>query len=223
MYGMTFAWLWTNLHIFDHMYLSYRSILLILILLFVFTGSLLYAQSIPKPVRKVIYHLKGKKKFRAKLEIIRAGSHLEGILSYDNAKLHLRLKNGDVLAMNNVVMIAYDAQTNVAGSHPIDKDLPKGKEKRGGIAWLLKGYNYEINGLRRAVGIARSARKSVQKVLLSWNENFVLQSLHLNPDGKNATQIIISDYKVLTYFTPSLFSYRPPTGSRTVENALRQN
>ena len=177
------------------------------------------AQDPSAEVRKIVAKLRSLDRFRVNITIERksdAGKKLSGTLSYENGKSHLILQDGRVVATNGIYMIAYNPVNGVAAKQLVDPPA-------GGAGWLLEGFDYELISPREAVGGARAPKARFQKVRLQWDEKYVLRSLSTLPRGSEEwSHLYLSDFRELTSFSPSLFSYRPPTGSRTVENALNR-
>ena len=184
-----------------------------------FQARKLHAQNATQIVRKVYNHLSKTQRFRVKVNILRPNSStVTGLLSYDHGKMNFHMSNGNVIASNNFKMIAYNAAKRVAGSHSVDTE-----KKKGGIAWLLSDYNYVINGKQSAIGFAKKSSLALREVQIKWDKNYILTDLELKKaDQQPYLRIKLSEYRTLSSFSPMLFSFRPPTGSRTVENVFNR-
>ena len=177
------------------------------------------AQDPSAEVRKVIAKLRSLRRFRANITIKRDSApdkNIIGLLSYEEGKSHFKLEDGRVVATNGIYMIAYNPVNGVGAKQLVDP-------ASGGAGWLLEGFDYELLSPTEAEGEAEGARARFQRVRLRWDENHLLQSVSILRQGsENWTHLYLSNVRELTSFSPSLFSYRPPTGSRTVENALNR-
>ncbi len=126
----------------------------------------------------------------------------------------MKLTNGGVVAADGVNMIFYDPATGVAGKQPL------GEESSSGLTWLLSGFAYQVT-TNEAVGRALDAGRKIVAVRLAWDSNFQLQQFGFRlRNSTNWFDIKIYDLRPLTGISPTLFSYKPPAGSRTVENPL---
>ena len=179
------------------------------------------AQDPSTEVREVVAKLSSLRRFRANINIKRDGNtdkDISGVLSYEEGKTHLKLQDGRVVATNGIYMIAYNPTNNVAAKQLVDPAV-------GGAGWLLEGYDYELSSATEALGTASGPKARFQKVRIQWGEAHLLRRLSTLPrgeDNENWTHLYLFNIRELTSFSPSLFSYRPPTGSRTVENALNR-
>ncbi len=190
---------------------------LLLCLLFLLPFSDICAQEAPAPVRRLVYKLKNLKSFRAQLSLSSKEQVLSGTLSYQEGSLHLRLDDGRVIAANAIYTIVYNPQTGVAGKQLVEEKLT------GGLEWLLKGFSYELLSSSKAIARALHPRSYIQGLSLEWDEQYLLKKLVLlRSNQKQWFALSLFDVRELTAFSPSLFSYRPPTGSRTVENVLNR-
>ena len=141
---------------------------------------------------------------------------IQGVLSYQNSKINLSLLDGRVIASNGIYMIAFNPQSGVAA-----KQLTE--DSSGGLEWLSKDFSYTLTSAQSVVGKAINENNSIQEVIVKWDTQYLLQSLSiLYRKNQNWLQISLSNVREVTSFSPSLFSYRPPTGSRTVEHALNR-
>ncbi len=167
-------------------------------------------------VMKVVRKLSSLQSFRANITFTRpSGAEEAGSLSYEKGKLYLRLRDGRVLAANNLNIVAYNPGFDVAARQPIDK-------LSGGLGWLLDGIAYEAsNGGARGVPTRVGSR--IQEIFVSWNSEYQLRRLSiLNKGTDKWLHITLSELREAVGFPPTLFSFRAPTGSRTVENALNR-
>ncbi len=170
-------------------------------------------------VKKVVAKLDSLSSFRVNLRINGDGvgaSSIGGVLSYDKGKSHFKLDDSRVVATNGIYMITFNPSHGVAAKQLVDAPT-------GGVGWLLSGYNYELISAREAMGTAQTEAMTIQKVRVLWSEDYFLQSLHLQAKTKETwSSFYLSNLRLVTSFSPSLFSFRPPTGSRTVENVLNK-
>ena len=171
-------------------------------------------------VRKVIAKLQSRVSFRANLQItLQNAAEFTAVLSYQNGKIHLQLNDGRVVATNGIYMIAYNPNSGVAGKQLVEE------KPSGGPNWLLNvnEYNYEFPSETQALGRAQNPHNYIQQVQLEWDANYDLQRISLQRKNDLAWfHLRLGEAQTITNFSPTLFSYRPPTGSRTVENVLQR-
>ncbi len=185
------------------------------LLLFILSTPLI-ARSPQQAVRNFVTKFQSLKVFQAYITISSGSQNISGTLSYQNTRFHLKLDDGRVLAGNGLYAIGYNPNQRVAGKQKLGPP-------RGGLSWLLGNrFHYELHS-SEAVGKAKDPNDSIQDVRLRWGANDMFQSI--STKRKNSTNwqtIRLSNIQKRTSFAPSLFSYRPPSGSRTVENPLRR-
>ncbi len=174
------------------------------------------AETIPAHITKVVQKMKTLKSFRANVVFSHEDSNISGILYYGDNKAHLKLHDGRVIATNGIYMIAFNPVSGVAGKQEVKET------SSGGLGWLLSGFSYETSiEDRNAIGQNTRPQASIQSFNLTWDENYILRKLSiLRKNQTSWTHFYLSDVQILTSVSPALFSYRPPTRSRTVENAL---
>ncbi len=180
------------------------------------------SQSALGAVGKVVSAFTSLGSFRTDLSIHRISEEknreysIQSVLSYDKGKLSLNLADGRVLATNGIYVIAYSPVRNVAAKQIVDPAV-------GGIGWLLNGFVYTFSSPSSVVGQAFNSTSKVKEVRLEWEKQYSLSKLSVLL-RKNASwlHLRLSNTRKVTSFSTTLFSYRPPTGSRTVENALNR-
>ena len=154
--------------------------------------------------------------FKANISISSGNSQgLNGTLSYQKGRIHLALSGGRVIASTGRELVVFDPASGVAGKQELN---PKG----GGLGWILQGYRVNASG-NSAHLVAEKENMQYKEVRLNWGEDFTLKQISVK--SKNATDwlvIKISNVRIVESFPSNLFSYKPPAGSRTVDNPLNQ-
>lgn len=179
---------------------------------FVFLLYFAITDQIAASAANVVSRMNGLGAFRAQLTIVQTGSTLRGTLSYEGGKMHLALADGRVIASNGREMIVYNPATRVAGRQPVAGG--------GGLGWLLSGFTETVASNHSHL-VATDPSAGVQEVRLFWNEGYTLRQLRIrHRDSDQWMNITLSNIQTVTGFSPGLFTYRPPAGSRTVENPL---
>lgn len=163
------------------------------------------------PLEKVV-SVMNSSTFRASVNIRSGGSNFNGTLSYSGGKMNFRLGDGRVIASNGRKIAVYDPTTRTMGR----QDAAGG----GGLSWILS-YTARIDG-NRAVLTPNSPSHSYEEVRLSWDEGYFLRSISMKGKGGDVISIKINSVSRVASFPVSIFSYKPPPGSRTVENPLNQ-
>ncbi len=178
-------------------------------------GPLLVAQE-DSPVAKVVARMNSLDGFRADVGITSSeGGIIRGALSYQGGKMHLALSDGRVIAANGRHLIVYSPSTGVAGK----QDMGAGG---GGLGWLLSGFETKVRG-NAAELTALDPDRGVQKVHLRWSGDYTLQQISIRRKGSEGFLTIqISNLRSVKSFAANVFSWKPPAGSRTVENPLNQ-
>lgn len=168
----------------------------------------------PAAIRSVVSKMSSLGSFRATVTIGSGGGGARGVLSYSGGKVHLKLGDGRVIASNGRTVIVYNPASRVAGKQPVGGG--------GGIGWLLSGFEYRVAG-NSATGRATSPGSRIAEVKVSWNDKFILRKLSMrNRDSDSWFSISLSNVRAVAGFPAALFSYKPPAGSRTVENPLNE-
>lgn len=153
--------------------------------------------------------------FKSNITIQYGDSSQRGTLSFSNGKTFLQMSDGRVIAANGRTMMVYSPSTQVAGKQDM---VPGG----GGLGWILNGYTPRVSG-NSAVLAADSPTARIMEVKLRWSDDKVLRSISFRgKDSTTFTTIQIHDIKLVSSFPATIFNYRPPSGSRTVENPLNQ-
>lgn len=167
-------------------------------------------------VSKVVDRLRTIGGFKANVVLGPENGGERGVLSYSGGKFHLQFSDGRVLASNGRELIMYNPVNRVAGK----QDLTRGS---GGAGWLLYGYSTKVTG-NSAELKAEDPGRYYQEVRLSWDETYMLKKLSMRPkDSDRWISISLSNVRAVESFPASLFSWKPPAGSRTVENPLNQS
>lgn len=176
-----------------------------------FAPGALFAQA-PAQVQAVVAKMNSLGGFRANVNI----NGQSGVLSYQGGRFHFQLSDGRVLASNGRSMVAYNPGSRVAGRQTA---APGG----GGLGWLLSGFEYRVSGME-AVGRAIDPGASMREVKVAWGPDNILRRLSIRyRDSETWFVISLSNVRQVSGFSTSLFSYKPPAGSRTVENPLDES
>lgn len=146
--------------------------------------------------------------FKANLNIETKNNSISGKIYYQKGNLHFKLNDGRIIASNFRNIIIYDPETHVAGKQD--------KIPGGGISWILK-FPYKIEG-NKAI-IEPENQKPYKKIIISWNSDNFPQLIQFISDD-NTIIYRFSNITYLNNISSSLFSYKPPAGSRSVENPL---
>ncbi len=163
------------------------------------------------PLRKVV-GVMNSSTFRASVSIRSGSSRFSGTLSCSAGKMNFRLSDGRIIASNGRKIFAFDPSTRTMGR----QDATGG----GGLGWILS-YNARITG-NRAVLTPTSPNQRYEEVRLSWDDGYFLRSISMKGKGGDVISIRLSNIKRVASFPVSIFSYKPPPGSRTVDNPLNQ-
>ena len=152
--------------------------------------------------------------FRATVTIGSGGGGTRGVLSYSGGKFHFKLSDGRVIASNGRTVIVYNPASRVAGKQPVGGG--------GGLGWLLDGFEYRVAG-NQATGRAINASSRIAEVKVVWSDDYTLRKVSIrNRDEDSWFSISLSNVRPVAGFPAGLFSYKPPAGSRTVENPLNE-
>lgn len=174
----------------------------------------LSAQQAPSEIRSVVSKMSSLGSFRATVTLGSGSGGTRGVLSYSGGKVHLKLSDGRVIASNGRTVIVYNPASRVAGKQPVGGG--------GGIGWLLTGFEYRVLG-NQATGRALSDSSRLSEVKVAWGDGFILRKLSMrNRENDSWFTISLSNVRVVAGFPAALFSYKPPAGSRTVENPLNE-
>ncbi|MBW7858331.1 MAG: hypothetical protein H3C43_08575 [Leptonema sp. (in: Bacteria)] len=68
----------------------------------------------------------------------------------------------------------------------------------------------------------QSAGQTYEEVRLSWDEGFFLRSISMKSKSGDVVTIKVNSVTKVASLPVSLFSYKAPPGSRTVDNPLNQ-
>ena len=164
---------------------------------------------------KVVARMSALGGFRADVSITGSAGFVRGALSYQGGKMHLALSDGRVIAANGRFLIVYSPSTGVAGK----QDMAPGS---GGLGWLLTGFDTKVRGSAAEL-TATDPSRGVQKVLLRWTADHTLQQISIKRGGSDTFLTIqLSNVRPVKSFAANVFSWKPPAGSRTVENPRNQ-
>lgn len=178
----------------------------------IFVFSMLFSVALEaNPLQKVV-GVMNSSTFRASVNIKSGGSSFNGTLSYSGGKMNFRLGDGRVIASNGRKIFAFDPSTRTMGR----QDAGGG----GGLGWILS-YTARIDG-DRAVLTPNSPAHNYEEVRLSWDEGYFLRSISMKGKGGDVITIKINSVSRVASFPVSIFSYKAPPGSRTVDNPLNQ-
>ncbi|MEQ9364334.1 MAG: hypothetical protein RIF32_08835 [Leptospirales bacterium] len=176
--------------------------------------SALSAQQAPAEIRSVVSKMSSLGSFRATVTLGSGSGGTRGVLSYSGGKVHLKLSDGRVIASNGRTVIVYNPASRVAGKQPVGGG--------GGIGWLLTGFEYRVAG-NQATGRAIDPGSRLSEVKVVWGDGYVLRKLSMrNRESDSWFVISLSNVRSVAGFPAALFSYKPPAGSRTVENPLNE-
>ncbi|MCS7206164.1 MAG: hypothetical protein NZ853_10750 [Leptospiraceae bacterium] len=146
--------------------------------------------------------------FKAHLAIELNQQTIKGEIYYQKGNIHFRLNDGRVIAGNVKSILVFDPSTKVAGRQD--------REEGGGLSWILK-YPYNIQG-NKAI-IEPPSKKPYEKIIITWNHNLFPTNIQFINKDKTLTYRF-SQIVLLNNISSSMFSYKPPAGSRTVDNPL---
>ncbi|MDH5655764.1 MAG: hypothetical protein OEZ34_07650 [Spirochaetia bacterium] len=182
----------------------------------IFLLPLTFIQPQSGDVHQVVAKWNSLKSFKANITISSGGGQgLSGVLSFHNGKMNLRLSGGRVIASTGSELVVFDPSTGVAGKQEL---ISKG----GGLGWILNGYSVKSSG-NTAHLIADNESVHFKEVRLNWGDDYMLKQISMK--GRNSSDwltIKISNIIHVESFPSNIFSYKPPAGSRTVENPLNQ-
>lgn len=166
-------------------------------------------------VAKVVARMNSLGGFRADISMSSEGGVVRGALSYQGGKVHLQLSDGRVIASSGRHLLVYSPATRVAGK----QDMGPGG---GGLGWLLNGFDTKVRGTSAEL-VATDPNRSVQKVQLQWGADYILRRLVVKSKNREQPLIIqLSNLRPVKSFSAGVFSWKPPAGSRTVENPRNQ-
>ena len=168
------------------------------------------------PLQRVVATMRSIGTFKANIGIQTSGDKLNGDLSYDRGRFHLKLSDGRVIASNGNNLIVYSPASNVAGKQEI-------KPGTGGLGWILNGYKARVTGNQAQLKAERETMR-FSELKLKWGEDYVLREIQMfRKTGDTPLVITLSNFRRVESFPASLFSFSTPAGSRTVENPLNQS
>lgn len=155
--------------------------------------------------------------FKATVSFNGPSGSYKGVLSYQAGKIHFALNDGRVLASNGRQLVAYNPGSSVAAKQDM---FPGG----GGLDWLLSSnFKASISGSTAHLKSTKPD-SGMKEVKVRWGEGHTLQQLSiLYRKSEEWLTISISDMRSVQNLPASLFSYHPPSGSRTVDNPLNQS
>ena len=165
----------------------------------------LYSQSLETIINKF-----SASTFKANLTIEQNGSSITGKIYYQKGNVHFQLNDGRIVASNQRYIIVYDPETKVLGKQE--------KSSGGDLSWILK-YPYKIVG-NKAI-IEPENEKPYKKIIISWNADNFPTLIQFLSDEKSISYRF-NGITMLNNLPSSLFSYKPPAGSRSVENPLNE-
>lgn len=146
--------------------------------------------------------------FKANFVIESDNFHQKGTLYYQRGQIHIRLSDGNVVASNLKQIIVYDSDTRVAGKQE--------KALGGGLGWVLS-YPRRIEGNKAFI---EPTNKVYEKIIIQWNDDLfpIYIAFIKNSDSKIVYKF--SNIVYLSNISLQYFSYKPPAGSRSVDNPL---
>ena len=192
--------------IFDSSYTPFFVTVLSILTVFLFAAPVS-----ANPLQKVVGTMNGST-FRASVNIRTGGGSYNGTLSYSAGKMNFKLGDGRVIASNGRKIFAFDPSTRTMGR----QDSSGG----GGLGWIL-GYSARIDG-NRAVLTPSQPSQAYEEVRLNWDDSFFLRSISMKNKNGDVVSIKIGSVSKVASFPVSVFSFKAPPGSRTVDNPLNQ-
>lgn len=164
------------------------------------------------PLQKVVGTMNAST-FRASVNVRSGGSSFSGTLSYSGGKMNFRTGDGRVVASNGRKIFAFDPSSRTMGR----QDAGAGG---GGLGWILS-YNARIEG-NRAILTPTSAGQAYEEVRLTWDEGYFLKSISMKGKAGDVITIKFNSVSRMASLPVGVFSFKPPPGSRTVDNPLNQ-
>lgn len=164
------------------------------------------------PLQKVVGTMNSST-FRASVNVRSGGSSFSGTLSYSGGKMNFRTGDGRVVASNGRKIFAFDPASHTMGR----QDAGGGG---GGLGWILS-YNARIEG-NRAILTPTSAGQAYEEVRLNWDDGYFLKSISMKGKGGDVISIKFNSVSRVASLPVGVFSFKPPPGSRTVDNPLNQ-
>lgn len=146
--------------------------------------------------------------FKANFVVELNNSQQKGVLYYQKGQIHIRLSDGNVLASNYKQIIVYDSDTKVAGKQD--------KIPGGGLSWILN-YPRKIEGNK---AIIEPTNKIYEKIIIHWNSDLFPISIVFIKNSDSKIVYKFSNIVYLNNISLQYFSYKPPAGSRSVDNPL---
>lgn len=164
------------------------------------------------PLQKVVGVMNGST-FRASVNVRSGGTSFSGTLSYSAGKMNFRLGDGRIVASNGRKIFAFDPSSRTMGRQD-------GGGGGGGLGWILS-YNARIEG-NRAVLTPNSPGQAYEEVRLNWDDGYFLRSISMKGKGGDVITIKFNSVTKVSSLPVGVFSFKPPPGSRTVDNPLNQ-
>ncbi len=178
----------------------------------------LYGQSSPE-VEAVVREMHSWRSFKATIVVESEGTTSRAELAYQSGKFQMRFTDGRVIASNGHQVIVYNPETGVGGRQDLDPTVPV----VGGLDWLLHGFQTTVEG-RSARLKALNPAQSIQEVRMKWGDDHRLTMLSIRyRNADNNLTVSLSALRKVESFPASVFSYKPPAGTRTVDNPLNQS
>ncbi len=192
----------------------------VIIALLLLAVTAIAGQEVSPEVASVLQKLNSMRSFKATVSIEQpAGGTARGELSYQHGKIHIKLNDGRVIASNGRQLIVFSPDTGVGGKQDLDPEATI----VGGPGWLTHGFTTQVVG-NSAHLKAINENAFIEEVKLSWVKEFQLTTLSIkNKNADGWLKISLSNIRNVESFPPGLFSYKPPPGTRTVENPLNQS
>lgn len=131
-----------------------------------------------------------------------------GKIYYQQGNIHLKLNDGRVIASNYKSIMVYDPSTKVLGKQE--------KTSGGGLSWILS-YPYSIEG-NKAI-IEPPNQNPYSKIIVIWNVDLFPIQIIFESETSN-TSFKFFNIVYVNNLPSNYFFYKPPAGSRTVENPL---
>lgn len=173
------------------------------LIIFLFFNSNIFADSLESVINKF-----ESSNFHANFILQKEDMILNGKIYYQNGNIHIKLNDGRIIASNYKNILVYDPTTKVLGKQD--------KTSGGGLSWVLK-FPYHIEG-NKAI-IEPPDGKPYSKITIIWN-NDLFPTQILFQKEKSSFSFKFSNIAYVNNLPSNYFSYKPPAGSRTVENPL---
>ncbi len=139
-----------------------------------------------------------------------SGQALSGKIYYQAPnKVHIKMSNGGIIASNGQYIVIYNPASGMAAKQDAGGTS-------GGILGLLRGYEGTVQGNRYIF-----RKPDTQEQIVVSVANNMLSSVQIRRETGTVTYSF-SGVNVGAGISGSLFSYKPPTSVRVIENPLNR-